>query len=104
MEKKINTDKTLSKKMLASRLANKFDQPVLVIAFCNPTFNPTEYTSVDESESVKKEIGSIPTVASINFLFPYSKQIREKLIEVYENAEITDLYGNYNSYMEDGDD
>ena len=27
-----------------------------------------------------------------------------ELIEVYENAEITDLYGNYNSYEEDGDD
>ena len=90
--------------MLASILSNKFDQPVLVIAFCNPTFNPTEYTSVDESESVKKEIGSIPTVASINFLFPYSKQVPEKLVEVFENAEITDLYGNYNSYEEDGDD
>ena len=90
--------------MLASRLANKFDQPVLVIAFCNPTFNSKEYENQEDSESVKKDIESISTIASINFLFPYSKQIPEKLVEVFENAEITDLYGNYNSYEEDGDD
>ena len=70
----------------------------------NVSFNPKEYASDEESECVKKEIGLISTVASINFLFPYSKQIPEKLIEVYENAEITDLYGNYNYFTEDGDD
>ena len=61
------------------------------------------YKNQDESESVKKEIESLPTIASINFVFPYS-DIREELIEVYENADITDLYGNNASYVEDGDD
>ena len=90
--------------MLGQILANKFSQPVLVIAFCNPTFNfKEEYSSEDEFELMKKEIESLPTIASLNFLFPYSK-LQEELIEVYENADITDLYGNDSFYEEEGDD
>ncbi len=93
-----------SKKMLGQVLANKFRQPVLVIAFCNPTFNEKEeYSSESESEAIKKEIESLNTIPSINFLFPYS-ELREDLVEVYENADITDLYQNDSFYMEDGDD
>ncbi len=95
---------TFGKKMLGQRLVNKLKQPVLVLAFCNPTFNSKEYIDdQDKSELVKKEIESLSTIASINFVFPYS-DIREELIEVYENADITDLYGNNASYVEDGDD
>ena len=92
--------------MLGQILANKFSQPVLVIAFCNPTFNfnsKEEFSSEDECESMKKEIESLPTIASLNFLFPYSK-LQEELIEVYENADITDIYGNDSFYEEEGDD
>ena len=89
--------------MLGQLLANKFSQPVLVIAFCNPTFNSKEYSGDEEYESVQKEIESLPTIASINFLFPYS-DLKEELIEVYENADITDIYGNDSFYVEDGDD
>ena len=95
-------DHFYSKKMLSLRLSNKYLKPVLIIAFCNPTFNANEYTNDDQSASVKKVIESISTIASINFLFPYGK-IQEELIQVWENAEITDLYGN-DSYTEDGDD
>ena len=95
---------SFGKKMLGQRLVNKLNQPVLVLAFCNPTFNSKEYIDdQDKLESVKKEIESLSTIASINFIFPYSS-IREELIEVYENADITDLYGNNASYVEDGDD
>ena len=73
------------------------------MAFCNPTFNSKEYINQEESESVKKEIDSLSTIASINFVFPYS-HIKEDLVEVYENADITDLYGNDVSYNEVGDD
>ena len=95
---------SFGKKMLGQRLVNKLKKPVLVLAFCNPTFNSKEYINdQDKLESVKKEIESLSTIASINFVFPYS-DIREELIEVYENADITDLYGNNDSYLEDGDD
>ena len=90
-------------KMLGQRLVNKFKKPVLVLAFCNPTFNSKEYKNQEESESVKKEIESLSTIASINFVFPYS-HIKEDLIEVYENADIENLYRNDDSYNEVGDD
>ena len=105
-EEEINSKRnpSYSKKMLGQVLANKFRQPVLVIAFCNPTFNEKEeYSSESESEAIKKEIESLNTIPSINFLFPYS-ELREDLVEVYENADITDLYQNDSFYMEDGDD
>ena len=102
-EIKHKRNSSFSKKMLGQILANKFRQPVLVIAFCNPTFNSKEYSSDEEYESVQKEIESLPTIASINFLFPYS-DLKEELIEVYENADITDIYGNDSFYVEDGDD
>ena len=76
---------------------------ILVLAFCNPTFNSKEYKNQEESESVKKEIESLSTIASINFVFPYS-HIKEDLIEVYENADIENLYRNDDSYNEVGDD
>ena len=82
-------------------LANKYKTPVLIIALCKPKFNP-EVTEKNP-ESIKKQIESISTVASINFLFPVSAKA-EDLVEVYENADITDLYGNKDSYLEDGDD
>ena len=100
-ERNFKINPSLSKKMLGQVLANKYKTPVLVIAFCKPTFNSKE-NEID-SVSIKNEIESISTIASINFLFPYSV-IPEKLVEVYENAEITDLYGNNSSYLEDGDD
>ena len=100
-EKNFKINPSLSKKMFGQVLANKYKTPVLVIAFCKPTFNSKE-NDID-SVSIQKEIESISTIASINFLFPYSV-IPEKLVEVFENAEITDLYGNNSSYVEDGDD
>ena len=87
--------------MFGQVLANKYKTPVLVIAFCKPTFNSKE-NDID-SVSIQKEIESISTIASINFLFPVSAKA-EDLVEVYENADITDLYGNNDSYLEDGDD
>ncbi len=100
-EKAFERDPSLSKKMLGLILANKYKTPVLIIAFCKPTFNSNE--THENPESIKKEIESMSTIASINFLFPVS-DIQEDLIEVYENADITDLYGNNASYVEDGDD
>ena len=76
----------------------------MVIAFCNPTFNSKEgYKSENEFKPIKEEIESLPTIASINFLFPFS-DLKEELVEVYENADITDLYGNDSFYVEEGDD
>ena len=100
-ERNFKINPSLSKKMFGQVLANKYKTPVLVIAFCKPTFNSKE-NEIDPV-SIQKEIESISTIASINFLFPFS-EIPEKLVEVYENAEITDFYGNNSSYVEDGDD
>ena len=101
-ERDFEKEPSLSKKMLGLILANKYKTPVLVIAFCKPTFNAKE-PGIINPETIKKEIETISTIASINFLFPVSNII-EELIEVYENADITDLYGNNSSYLEDGDD
>ena len=100
-ERNFPKDPSLSKKMFGLILANKYKTPVLIIALCKPKFNP-EVTEKNP-ESIKKQIESISTVASINFLFPVSAKA-EDLVEVYENADITDLYGNKDSYLEDGDD
>ena len=103
-EREDKRNHSFSKKMLGQILANKFRQPVLVIAFCNPTFNSKEgYKSENEFKPIKEEIESLPTIASINFLFPFS-DLKEELVEVYENADITDLYGNDSFYVEEGDD
>ena len=44
----IEENPSFGKKMLGQRLVNKFKKPVLVLAFCNPTFNSKEYKNQEE--------------------------------------------------------
>ena len=92
--KKLNDLAGISKKTLAPDI-NDFIAK-------NPKINSLIRT-IQENDLNEKQIESISTIASINFLFPVSAKA-EDLVEVYENADITDLYGNKDSYLEDGDD